>query len=98
MLTVAQLQTASLCIAKPLALVRCLHCMRAQVFNPKASVPSQLRGVFYVAALASGILESTVALERDVAEALGRKSRRRPRDRRLGPRQHASEPVVPCMM
>jgi hypothetical protein len=32
-----------------------------------------------------------VSLERDVAEALGRKSRRRQRDRRLGPREHASE-------
>lgn len=57
--------------------------------------PTQLRGVFYVAALASGILESTVALERDVAEALGRKSHQRQRDRRLAPCQHAGESAAP---
>ena len=55
----------------------------------------QLRGVFYVAALAGGILESTVALERDVEEALGRNSRRRRRDRRLRPRQHPGAFAAP---
>lgn len=51
----------------------------------------QLRGIFYVAALAGGIIETLVGLERSVAEALGQKHQRRGRHRHRFRRGAASQ-------